>query len=61
MSEELHTLNRLLEKLQDVNSFYPATQQFLRLRGLDHITELGEDGRQELLSHLRSLLKRTIQ
>ncbi len=60
LQEDSHTLKRLLKKLEEVNSFYPATQQFLRSRGLDSVTELGSDGRQELLTHLRGLLNRMV-
>ena len=57
---EFHNLARLLKKLEEVNSFYPATQHFLRSRGLEHVSELGTDGRQELLTHLRGLLSRMV-
>lgn len=53
-------LERMLRRLEDVNSFYPATQQFLRERGLEHVSELGHDGRQELVTHLQQILKRMV-
>ena len=61
MREELANLSRLLAKLEEVNSFYPATRQFLRARGLDRVSELGSDGRRELLAHLRRLYDRRVQ
>ncbi len=60
LQEDPHNLKRLLKKLEEVNSFYPATQQFLRSRGLEHVSELGTDGRQELLAHLQGLLSRMV-
>ena len=59
--ENYQNLDRLLKKLEEVNSFYPATQQFLRSRGLEHVSELGTEGRQELLAHLKGLLDRMVQ
>ncbi len=61
LQEDFQNLNRLLKKLEEVNSFYPATQQFLRSRGLERVSELGTQGRQELLAHLKGLLNRMVQ
>ena len=51
-------LKERLRCLQDVNSKFPETQEFLRARGLEHVSELDEDGIKELEAHLREVLKK---
>jgi hypothetical protein len=48
---------RTLESLEDANSAFPATQEFLRARGLTHMRELDAQGRKELREHLERTLQ----
>jgi len=48
---------RLLHDLEDANSMFPATKEFLTARGLTNIRELDEQGREELLTHLKKTLR----
>ena len=50
-------LARLAEELDEMNSAYPATREFLRQRGLTRVSQLDETGRQELTEHLQRLLQ----
>ena len=38
--------------LRDVNSVFPPTREFLKKRGLSHVSELDKKARAELLAHL---------
>ena len=58
---ELTTLRveqeRLLAGLTDTNSSFPATQEFLRARGLTHVSQLDKQGVRELTAHLKGILR----
>ena len=45
-----------LRILQDANSEYPATKEFLRARGLSSVAELDDAGVEELMAHLKATL-----
>jgi hypothetical protein len=51
-------LEGLKENLEDTNSLYPATQEFLRLKGVKNVRELDETGKRELTEFLRAELAR---
>jgi len=58
--EELDKLHQGLLKtkssLEDLNSAYPTTQEFLRQRGLTNVRELDAQGREDLKRHLEGTL-----
>lgn len=54
-NEERQRLEKLLDELKDLNSSYPATQEFLQARGLTHVNELDKQGTQELIAHLKKI------
>lgn len=45
-----------LKRMQDLNSSFPATEQFLKLRGLRSVAELDQDGIRDLKDHLLAIL-----
>lgn len=51
-------LEKMAERLGDLNSAYPATKEFLKLKGVSHVRELDAAGRQELAAYLRAELAR---
>jgi hypothetical protein len=57
---ELKALNvQLVQErtaLEDLNSSYPATQEFLQARGLTNVRQLDAAGRAELVKHLEKTL-----
>lgn len=53
LQEYLQKLRKLRTQLEDLNSDYPETAEFLRDRGLTNVRELDESGRAELVSHLQ--------
>ncbi len=53
-------LKKLLNQLQDMNSRFPATREFLKLRGLDSVSQLDTDGLIELQDHLQGVYKRLL-
>lgn len=57
MAGGVSALRQRAECLQDINSKYPATRDFLRTKGLEHISELDEEGTKELTTHLESVLE----
>ncbi len=61
-TENLRKLRASLEHysdiLEDMNSQYPATQEFLKLHGKTHVRELDQHGRQELLEYLHKTLQK---
>lgn len=48
---------RTLAALEDANSAFPATQEFLQARGLTNIRQLDKQGLQELKEHLEGILQ----
>ena len=48
---------RTLASLEDANSAFPATQEFLQARGLTNVRELDKQGMQELREHLERTLQ----
>ena len=48
---------KTLAALEDANSAFPATQEFLQARGLTNVRELDKQGLQELREHLEGLLQ----
>jgi hypothetical protein len=60
--EELEIFDRssraLLRDLEDTTSSYPATQEFLKSRGLTNVRQLDEQGRVGLTQHLFDVLKK---
>lgn len=56
--DEIETqARRTLASLEDANSAFPATQEFLRARGLTNVRELDKQGLAELREHLERTLK----
>ncbi len=53
-------LLRLFQSLEEINSKFPETRQFLRDRGMEHMAELDGRGRRELLEHLQQIARRMI-
>ncbi|OGY67621.1 MAG: hypothetical protein A3B16_01270 [Candidatus Zambryskibacteria bacterium RIFCSPLOWO2_01_FULL_45_43] len=47
-----------LKKLQDTNSAFPATREFLLTRGLTNVSELNEQGMKDLQNHLLDVLSK---
>ena len=57
MNEQIRMLERLTNiqrHLEDLNSSYPATAEFLKEKGVTNVRELDEQGRAELVSHLQA-------
>lgn len=54
----LDILHKVANLLQDVNSVFPETQNFLRSRGLNHVSQLDEQGLKELQKYLQMVLIR---
>ena len=48
---------KTLASLEDANSAFPATQEFLRARGLTNVRQLDAQGNQELREHLERILQ----
>jgi hypothetical protein len=48
-------LIKIRDNLKDLNSAMPATQEFLRARGLTHVRQLDAQGNKELLNYLQKL------
>jgi hypothetical protein len=48
---------RLLAELKDTNSAFPATQEFLKGRGLTHVNQLSKRGMRDLTAHLQGILR----
>ena len=57
MAGGVSALRQRAECLQDVISKYPATRDFLRPKGLEHISELDEEGMRELTIYLENVLE----
>ncbi|HSD12804.1 MAG TPA: hypothetical protein VLC10_04560 [Patescibacteria group bacterium] len=59
--EELEEIGRkareTLTQLEDLNSAYPATKEFLAARGLTNVRELDKEGMRELKEHLERTLQ----
>lgn len=54
---ELHApLRQLKENLEDLNSSFPETKKFLEARGLSHVRQLSDKGKEELARHLSDVL-----
>lgn len=51
-------LKTLRDSLDDVNSAFPATQEFLIARGLTRVSQLDATGREELTEHLKAIIRR---
>lgn len=45
-------LGKLTRALEDLNSKFPATSEFLRSKGLENVRDLTERDRKELIAHL---------
>jgi len=43
--------------LDDLNSSYPATQEFLRAKGVENVSDLTHDQREELTEFLKEKFK----
>ncbi|MEY4744606.1 MAG: hypothetical protein RL272_551 [Candidatus Parcubacteria bacterium] len=46
-----------LTRLEDLNSMFPATKEFLAARGLTNVRQLDKTGLEELKAHLERTLK----
>ena len=71
LDAELRKLDQLIERLHeegerlrqhgsvldDLNSAFPATKEFLTARGLTRVSQLDEAGREELRQYLETLLR----
>lgn len=59
--EELAEIDRAaratLTQLEDLNSSFPATREFLESRGLTNVRQLDKSGLQELKEHLERTLQ----
>lgn len=53
-------LESSLAKLQEVNSSFPATREFLKIKGLESVAELDRDGMRELQDFLRGIYKKMV-
>jgi len=49
-------LTKLRDSLDDLNSAFPETRNFLQARGLTKVSQLDEAGRKALTEHLRAVL-----
>ncbi len=56
VAELCSIVRRLSSDMADLNSRYPATQEFLRARGLKNVRQLDKNGRKELREHLEKTL-----
>ena len=56
LAESRDKLAALNEKLDILNSSFPATQDFLRARGLTRVSQLDASGREQLERYLLSVL-----
>ncbi len=56
LNDELYALKTTIKELDDINSRFPATQEFLQSKGLTHVSELDEEGRKELEVYLKKTL-----
>lgn len=54
----LDILHKVSDLLQDVNSIFPETQNFLRSKGLTHVSQLDEQGLKDLQKYLQMILIR---
>ncbi len=52
LSGVLKKAETALKEIQDLNSSFPATKDFLRARGLKNVSELDEAGTKDLFNHL---------
>ena len=50
-------LEHQLHALEDLNSNYPATREFLKARGLTNVREFDVAGREELRQYLERTLR----
>lgn len=48
---------QLVSDLEDLNSMFPATKEFLTARGLTNVRQLDKRGREELVAHLQNVLR----
>ena len=60
-SRAVSVFQQLVRALRDANSRMPATTEFLRGRGLTHIDELDDDGRRQLIEHLRRTFREELE
>ena len=60
LTEARRDLEKLRNKLQDMNSQYPATRQFLYSRGLTHVSELDAQGMKDLREYLTGEYKKLL-
>ncbi|MEK7647260.1 MAG: hypothetical protein AAB378_02705 [Patescibacteria group bacterium] len=54
-------LEDTLEELNNLNSFFPATRNFLASKGLKKVAELDKDGMRELTEHLKLTLCKAME
>jgi len=57
LHEEGERLRQYGSVLDEINSAFPATKDFLAARGLTRVSQLDESGREELSQHLETLLR----
>lgn len=60
LGESKEKLEDALERLQRLNSSFPATREFLEARGLDSVAQLDRQGVNELREHLQKVYKRLV-
>ena len=53
-------LRKLTQELEDLNSQFPATKEFLQSKGLENVRDLNEHERKELLAHLAKKYRRLL-
>lgn len=59
--ESLKSIRRSLDQLDEINSSFDATRAFLAARGLTRVSQLDEQGRKDLIEHLRITLRNLLQ
>ncbi len=58
VTTEAHTAAvQVLDQLDELNSAFPATRQFLESRGVTRVSQLDSEGRDELMAHLQRTLQ----
>jgi hypothetical protein len=53
-------LRDLRDRLQDLNTAFPETKNFLTGRGLDHVSQLDAQGLKDLQEYLQGVYKRSL-
>lgn len=57
----LQSIRRSLEIIDELNSSFPYTKEFLAARGVTRVSQLDEQGKFDLQEHLRITLRNLLQ